>query len=384
MTNEQHHTSEPNDTSNKWDDSEFHQTKSDHWIKNHKPQVSAFSGLLIVLLLVIFALPKLVTSPQTDSPASDNTETKSPIADNSSVTRTAESPWEEAQLTKARREAQDILAKLLDQQSLLESMRVELWGQDQFQDAMNIASMGDEHYQQGEFNEAQTQYLQALQQFESLVSRAEEEFEQAISMGNQAIEAQQVLPAREAFTLATQIHPDSAEAEQGLARAQVLEQVLELLDDATNEQSRSLEKALASTQQALSLDPNSKISQDKLPELKAAINDRDFSAVMGQGYSALYEMKFNTAIKSFQQALKLKPQQAAAKEALTQARNQQTQSAIESAITRALKAEENEQWQQATEHYQRALKWDSSLVKARIGEIRSTARHTLDSDLKKG
>jgi tetratricopeptide (TPR) repeat protein len=102
---------------------------------------------------------------------------------------------------------------------------------------------------------------------------------------------------------------------------------------------------------------------------------------MGEGYSHLYNQKFIAAKKSFKQALAVKPQEKTAKQALEQANNQHTQFLIKQHMATALEQEQQEKWHDAVNYFEQALKLDDSLVKARVGLIRTQARATLDDKL---
>ncbi|MGH1370510.1 MAG: hypothetical protein ACRBBW_00640 [Cellvibrionaceae bacterium] len=372
----------------KWDDSEFHQQAQQPWWQTRRRELLLFGGLTAVLLIVIFWLPAVVDPVDTSKISSANesatTSTASETAVANSSSSQLESPWEEAQIAKARREAQEILAKLLDKQNTLEGMQVELWAKEAFEQAKDQASQGDELYRSREFPQAQLSYQSALQQFDELVEQANKTFEQSLQNGLKAIEAQQAQAAVDAYTLATAIRPHNQDAEDGLARAKLQDQVILLIEQAENFQHQyQFAQAKNAIEEALNIDPVSRQAKDKLREINSALSDANYASAMGQGYQNLEQGRFSKAIEQFQQALKIQPNDQSAKDAIVQAENQRTQQRIQNTLASAKNLEKQEQWQQALNKYQSAQSLDNSLVSARIGALRSKARADLDTQLQK-
>lgn len=373
----------------KWDDSEFLSQSPPGWWQQHRGELIGFGVLLLVLAGVIFWLPnavkpapgdpaELAAPAATANPANGNPAN----AGSGPAAGPAGSPWEDAQLAKARREAQDILAKLLDLQKSLEAMQVELWAAEAYQAAADHAGRGDERYRSRDFPAALTSYQTALAQFAALTAQAEEEFKQALAAGQQAIVDQQPQAAISAFTLATAIRPDSEVARTGLARAQVQDEVIEQLDAADQQfLQHQYSAAKAHLQQALALDKQSQAAAAKMAQVQQAISNENFAGVMGRGYSLLQQQQYSQAITQFRQALAIKPGDAAAQDGVAQASHLHTQSHIQQALQQAGTLEQQEQWQQALTQYQAAQKLDASVVAARVGILRTQARAQLDQQL---
>lgn len=378
------------DPNNKWDDSEFHPGHQSNWFQQHKLEMGLFAGLLVVLLAVVFWLPKTVhpLSPEQEELTQADTETLATDENTQGTTPAKpqtgplESPWQDAQVAKARRQAQEILAKLLDKQTTLDKMQVELWAADGFKTASDNAAKGDELYRARDFGPALESYQTALQQFETLIEQAEQEFQQAMSDGEQAIAEQQAQDAVDAYTLATAIRPNNEEAKAGLARAQIQDQVIEQLEAAENQMLQSqYQQAKEHIEKALELDGESKLAAEKLVTVNKAITEDNFASAMGQGYSYLQQKQYSKAVTQFRKALKIKPGNATAQDAITQASNQLTQTSIQRTLYQAEQYESQEQWQQALTSYQTAQKLDSSVVATKVGVLRTRARADLDRKL---
>jgi tetratricopeptide (TPR) repeat protein len=102
---------------------------------------------------------------------------------------------------------------------------------------------------------------------------------------------------------------------------------------------------------------------------------------MSDGYSALKQQQYEQAINAFTKAGKINPQAQDAKQALVQAQNKDLQIKITHHFTEAQNLESQEQWQQAYDHYEQIQTLDPSVLKGKIGAIRTQARAKLDSQL---
>ena len=101
-------------------------------------------ALFVVALVVIFILPSIVEKYELPlAPRLDPTEI---IVTTPSVPPLSISPFQEAQISKSRREAQDKLATLLENQSRLQQVNVEQWAKQSYLDSVGAATAGDDFY----------------------------------------------------------------------------------------------------------------------------------------------------------------------------------------------------------------------------------------------
>lgn len=339
-------------------------------------QFLAFAFLAAILVGVIFWLPSMVTAPTPEELALEVPETEE------KKLAPPDSPWSDAQLAKQRREAQEVLSKILDIQGKLEAKKVDLWAAADFKTAMETAASGDELYRQRKFSEAQANYRNSLQQFETLIGRVDEIYQTQMATGAQAIIDKTPQPALDSYTLALNLKPTSIEAQEGLKRAQAQEQVIELVKNGKHLlKVNKLADAKQQFLQALTLDADSIPAKEQLVITKKAIKDDDFARAMSDGYAALNQQQYPDAIKAFTTASKIKPAAKDAADALVQAKNKDIQSNIAGYLAKAEALEAQEQWQQANDFYNKMQALDASVIKARIGAIRTEARAKLDNQL---
>ncbi|TNE76429.1 MAG: hypothetical protein EP334_08405 [Gammaproteobacteria bacterium] len=331
----------------------------------------ALAVCVLLALLVIFVLPSLVKTPDQPPVLIETTGQPAPAL--------AESPFRDAQLASARRAAQDVLAKILEKKTFLEDNNVDQWGDEAMSEALQQAAAGDRDYRQRNFELAQASYQKSLELLQALEDSIPERLTAALQAGQQALESGDAELAKKQFDLALAIDPGNTDATSGHSRAGVLDQVNELLQRAglavTNNQ---LDDARELFNQALTLDALSKQAQEGLQSVEHSLRDHAFNDAMSRGFSALESNQLTQAKKAFREALALKPDDEAARTGLAQATNTATKQSIQALMTKASGQEAAEQWHQAVDSYSRALAIDSSLMAARLGQLRSQARADLD------
>lgn len=322
-----------------------------------------------LVILVFLFLPKMVIKPDVHL---DTPIVKKPPAEQVS-------PWQEAQMAKARKDAQEVLAQLLDAQFVLEEAKVKLWGAQDFNDAAELAKSGDEFYRQQDFTQAMAGYQKALAKLTELLNRLPRVTTDKLALGFDAIKAGDAENATRAFELVLEIEPDNPQAIKGLHRAGTLDQVVRLSEQAAAEEANGqLDQSLNSLEQALALDPEWPKIKRQLATLKQKILERDFNGFMSKGLSALELAEFSHAQSAFQKALRLKPNSKEAQAGLEEVAHRITQNKITAYREQAQQLIDQEQWQSAMEKYEEALKLDSSLLFAQKGRQQTSNRARLD------
>lgn len=344
-----------------------------YWYQN-KTIVFSLVATLVLALAVIFLLPNFI-SPR-EAPAVEVARV-SPVSN-------GESPFQQQQASKARREAQDILNKLLEKQQQLEKRQVTLWANDPFQAALATAKQGDLKYRQGDYSGAITDYREADNQLKQLIVSIPSRLESLIDQGNLALKEGQADAAVKEFDAALTIDPQNADAQKGKQRGANLEQVLSYMTEGDQaREDNDLPKALERYQQALQLDPDFLSAKTAVEKVSSQIAQQHFMEAMSRGYEALDEGNLEKARRAFTQALTIHPNDEAANSALTQARNQMASRWLANSLNQASQFEQQEHWQKASDVYQQVLDRDASVIDARVGKIRADARAQLDQQIEK-
>ena len=350
--------------------------------ESRRPTLFAWLGLgvlAILALAVIFVLPNIVSEYELPLARRAEIALPAPVSAPPQSTTNAVSPFEEAQRARQRKEAQDVLAELLEVQEALDSQGVESWAETAYDSAVELAKLGDEAYLQQEFDQARVQYQEGLEAFRTILDRAPTVLDSYLAEGEAALAAYDSALAREKFSVALELEPGSSRAQTGMARAQTLDEVRQLLDEGGEllnggqpEQGR--ETLLA----ALDLDPLNSEASGLLSQAEQLIAEQRFSQAMSQGYAALQADRPDDAIQAFRRAASLGVNAEQAEAAILQTQTEVARVEIESLMQEVERWEQEEQWQSAISGYQNILQIDPNLVFAQQGLDYASKRLTLD------
>lgn len=342
--------------------------------KQNKVLWGIFAVLLLLAAGVFFLLPRYVAPVQPPAPVA-----VTPPAQGAAAAAVAMSPFEEAQRLRQREAAQNTLATLLELQAQLEEKNVENWAADAFAASLDFARQGDEAYRTQDFETANTLYEQGVVGLQAILDGEANLFDTQLAAGEAALTAADAVAATEAFTLALAVRPDSDAAQQGLKRAEVLDQVLQLLAAGRELQAAAdFDAARARFEEAKALDPANGDIDTALSQLQTAIADFAYAGAMSRGYAALQANNPAAAEEAFREAGAMRPGAAEVETALQQARDQATTARIKIHIDAANEFEAQENWATALREWQSAIAVDPNLVVAQQGLQRSTNRRDLD------
>ena len=350
--------------------------------------VPALGGLVLLAVLVIFWLPERVGAPAPAAvPAETDPRTQAaPASGGATGAKPAGpdvSPWSDAQLAKLRKEAQDVLAELLELQEALEERGVRQWAPEQFAAVAALATAGDELYRSREYAEARNQYEAGLSQLQALEAGIPAELERQLTLAREALEAGDLEGTSTALDMVEAIDPGNAEAAGLRQRAEVLPQLQALLASAAAaERAGDLPAAIAALKQATALDPAHQRSGSELERVTAAYTDQQFNEAMSEGYAALDASQFDTARKAFRRAAQLQSGSSEAASALQEVETAATAYRLASLQSSGARDEQAEQWQQAVSAYEQAQKIDPNVLFAREGLARSRDRARLDKQFR--
>lgn len=357
-----------------------------------KPGLSAkllYRYLIATTILVVAALSIVFWQKFQRPPASETiTNTVSAEADTPPTPATggrspgSDAALREQKLRTERRAAQDSLAGIIEKSEFLDAHKVMLWAEADYRAARKQAEQGDSLYQKARFQQATEAYRASLKQLSALEDRIAPLLRETLAKGATAINQGDIDNARQAYTLALALDPDNATAETGLERLVQLPQVLELLSQADHHLTTGAYKqALASFEKALELDSVNAAAKKGLEQATNLLRDKNFNDLLNQGFAHLQAASYPAAIAAFERALKLLPNSASARQALSQARSEYNQQRIGTLLQEAGRLEQQEQWQDAVTAYKAALAIDNSVVDATVGLARSQARADLDQAL---
>ncbi|EED30656.1 tetratricopeptide repeat domain protein [gamma proteobacterium NOR5-3] len=357
-----------------------------------RPQwlLPAFAGLGLLALIVVFVLPRWVDSQDDNSAAPGGTaiSAQSPAGTKPAATSPAReaaepaSPFADARAAKARAEAQELLAELLDVQENLEERGALEWAGDAMETIAAQALAGDELYRDREFDAAIEQYQQALGEALALEQSLPERFEQQIEATRAAIEDLDTPSATASLAIAETLEPGSPEAAELALRLNVLPEVVTRVLAATDaEAAGDLPAAVANMQAAADNDSAHQRVQSELQRLKVALTEDRFNAAMSEGYAALDDADFDTAQQRFERAGALSPGSSEAAAALQELSVARTAATLQRLQNRGSTLLQEEDWSAAIKIFEEALAIDQSLRFAREGLAVAKPRGQIEKEL---
>jgi tetratricopeptide (TPR) repeat protein len=158
--------------------------------------------------------------------------------------------------------------------------------------------------------------------------------------------------------------------------------VLPLLADAQNAASAGqYARAIDDYNQALKIDPQNADAKNGLARANAAYGDDAYAKAAGAGFAALGAGRLDEARAAFQRAAAMRPNGAEAADGLKRVEAARRGHGFESLRTRAADLEADERWDEALAAYNGALRQDSSLEFAQEGKARAAERAELNDGL---
>ena len=181
--------------------------------QRQKPSAAMWFGLgflVVVALAVVFVLPSVVSEYELPLERRIEEATQ-PVASAPSQQAAAVSPFEEAQRSIRRKQAQDVLAELLEKQGQLDALEVASWGEADYDTALEIASIGDEYYRTQDFELAISSYSEGNDALAELLARIPEVLAQTLIDGDNALADGISQLAQDRYSLALVLdHPNEA------------------------------------------------------------------------------------------------------------------------------------------------------------------------------
>ena len=351
-----------------------------------KWMIPALLGLLVMAALVVFWLPNTVDTASTtveESSPGQTATTPTAAATKNTEPAAESSPWSDAQLARLRKDAQDVLAELLDIQFELEEAGVMQWAPDQFNEATIAATAGDELYRDRQFEAARSRYEEARDTLLALQFAQPEIFETQLQLATEGIESGDIAQVETALSLAALLDPSSIALAQLQSRAANLPALLALLEKAGEaEQSGLLSEAKTLLTEAAETDPLHQRVAVELQRITQALTRQQFNDAMSDGYAALDEGRFDTASAAFKRAATLQPGSSEAASALQETVSAKTDDKLTRLKKQGPTAEAKENWSAAVSAYEQASGIESNVSFARDGLSRAKSRARLDKQFR--
>ena len=277
-----------------------------------------------------------------------------------------------AKLAAEKEQAEQKLADFMQAKQALEAKGVSQWGNEAYRQMTLLSEAADRFLVENDYVAAAAKYEEAAAQAQVLADRIEPTLKQLLDEGRVALNQGNAELAQQKFNVALMIDPKNALAQQSLQRAQKLDAVRRLMESGSrHEKNGKISFAHADYQEALQLDPESKEARQALARVKGQIRAGEFQALMSEGLTALHNNNYQLARTKLLKAKSFRPQSREVKDALAQVDQSIRLTNIETYRQKATAAEQAENWEQALNAYQQALKIDSNVQFAVQGKQRS-------------
>jgi serine/threonine protein kinase/tetratricopeptide (TPR) repeat protein len=254
----------------------------------------------------------------------------------------------------------------------LEAHRWEAW---KFSVARDFGDEGARQFGGAEFSAAEAAYRRGIDQLAAIEATIPDVVAAAVADGEKALAKGDSAAATEAFELAIRLDPSNIRAQQGHRRAQVLDQVLELMDrGAAAERTGDLDAAAVAYRRAAQLDPLWTDARDATQRVTAAAERRTFSEHMSRVLAALDAGNLAIAREAVADARNMRPGSPEVAEADRRISNEQRRRTLATLRADARQAESAEAWAEAVDLYTQVLAIDGNLAFAKTGKRRAAAR----------
>lgn len=342
----------------------------------------AFAGLLLILLAVVFWLPKTVSGPPSQGVvATAPVAAPTPAVGDTRAAAVA-APIDVEATLQQRQQAEALAAQWHEQQQKLAVMGVSQWAMDAAAAMAQQAAQADALFIARDFAGAAHAYQQALASAQALQVRAGERLAAALVAGQSALQAGDADAAAQAFSRALRIDANNAEALAGQRHAGNFAAIQAQLNRAVAAESAGdMAAARSGYSQVLALDREHAAARAGLARIAAQAAHNAFTAQMSRGLAALAQRDYAAAQRAFQAALKLRADAPAARDGLAQAQLGLQAARVQTLRERAQQAEAGEQWVAARDAYAAVLASDASLEFADSGRQRAEQRAALAARL---
>ena len=345
--------------------------------------IAIFAFLMSAAAAVFLLLPRwaprpgamtITVSTEADVPAD---HMPPPSTASSPAPRPNEGPSLQQQ-AELKTRAEGLHEEALALRDALERRHASVWGGVAYRSSSTAIETGDEHFRGREYQEAGDTYQAAVAGLRDVETRGQVVLRQALADGSRALETGDSPAAIAAFELAASLDPGNGAAATGISRARVLNEVVRLLAEGTDDERRGdLPSARESYRKAISLDGHSQKARLALARAEGNITEVAFRTAMSKGLEALNQQDYPAARQFFQEAGTIKPGDSQVGGGIAQAEEGIRLQTIAAHREKALRFENEEQWHQAVEEYEAVLKLDAMIRFAQEGKARSDDRAAL-------
>ena len=319
-----------------------------------------WAALAVVVLLglgVLLVLPKMVSGPLEGSADVKPT----PVAAEPAPATLADSAG-------SQEDAQQALQEFLHTRARLELANVMVWGEPEWSQAIQGAEEGNDHFSQRRFSMATAAFEAASGLLHLLESERGPRLAAALDSGWRALHSDDSVAAIGFFETAKAIDKGSLDALDGLERARVRPELLQLMTAGDMARTnKDLAGAQAVYLEAVTLDGAYEPAAAALQEVSGEIDDIAFRDAMSRAISALESEQVEIAEAALRQAAELKPDEQVVRNTRQELAQTRQRLWLEAQRKAASSAASEENWTTAVAIYRKVLARTPQMGFARQG-----------------
>ena len=279
--------------------------------------------------------------------------------------------------------AEENLAQWMLVSEKLKTANAAEWAPEKVEAIETAARQADAAMTAQAYDEAAGHYAAATVDGEALLASRDDLFASTMQQGQNRLQADLPVEARDSFGQALKIKPDDAGARQGMAAADRREKALDLMATArSHEREERYDLALADYEAAIKIDSAYAPARQAIDRLKDQVAEVHYNRLVSEGLNAFYQNRLSEARRHIRAALQYRPGGHEAREALHQIDMAAREQQIARLRQQGQAAENGERWDRALKAYEAALAIDPALQFAAAGVARSRERIRIDKRLR--
>jgi len=340
--------------------------------------MSAMVALLIITGAVLFILPGILdsTSVQQAKPVvSTPVEAADKEAELSARDR-------QLRLDEARDAATAKLESLLTLKVQAEAGNIDVWAREAYNDVISLEKHGDQLFVEQDYVQAESYYYEALTGLSTLLDSTSRKFQEFLDNGYQLLVEEKSIEAQQSFSMALAINPENQDAQAGAMRAQNLDTVLALFQEALrHQQAGALTASITALEELLQLDSSYAPAQSLLAGVREQLEKQHFEQQM----SSIYAHLENGDLKGARESLMIIKKTRESHTEIIQAEQMLVEKEERVRIAELRKLAKGfssgEQWEKALTTYQQILTISPNILFAVNGRDQANKRLELDNAL---
>ncbi len=321
-----------------------------------------------MVFVVWFTAIDLLSSPEPEQVAQDRAAQPAETAAPANQPN-CEDPRSTHPQCIARREALVTWSQAEDITNSLMEKEVAVWAPEQITQTVEKFAQGVQAFNEGRFMDSAKILDDVLMELEGIETLGQQTLEDSLASGWRSFDGENSEEAVKSFELALLIDPDNQSAREGLARAVVLGEVLDLYyRGVAKESNNELQEAQALFEQASALDPKHDKVGSALSAIKLRIEETNYRQALSNGFSSLESNDGAGALQSFQSALAIRSSSSEARSGIERAQNMMKSQTLARLLNEAAHASETEDWEASSSLYGQALSIDPNAQSAIDGK----------------